>query len=181
MPEEDGPCPQDHAYSVQGDEQDVLKIIREKNRLIDLMMDKIRSLEDQLADAKEKLMVNQTALSQAKQETSKWIRKFQMVKAQIVTTKKQMLSRTLCIDSLKVKGNSAALNFYTGFASYSDFLVLYNFLCPDIKYLHFWGSTQKNPEEATRGNNRLLSGSDELLMTLSRLRAGLLIEDLAYR
>ena len=74
------------------------------------------------------------------------------------------------------------MNFYTGL-NLPDFRTLYTFLEPDIQKLVFWGSrkAKKHNQKDNMLNTRALTAEDELFLVLTRLRQGLLEQDIAYR
>lgn len=76
------------------------------------------------------------------------------------------------------------MRFYTDL-TFAQFLILFIFLGPAVNKLSFWNRDVKDTERTPnkkRGPNRKLSPQNQLLLTLMRLRVGLLLhQDLAYR
>ena len=79
-----------------------------------------------------------------------------------------------------IKDNDKLINFYTGLQSYKVFKWLYNRLSHKISGITYTNS-KKESEGKKRGPKRLLSGEEEMFLTLVRIRLGLLEEDLAHR
>ena len=78
------------------------------------------------------------------------------------------------------------MRFYTGLPDYQTFLSLYNFLKPrpgfSLNYYNGYSKRSKDPSYVVlRGRPRLLCAIDELFLTMTRLRLGLLEKDLADR
>lgn len=139
-------------------------------------------LEEQLAETQAQIAICAKELSESRifnQENMTLKRKYHMAELHIENVKCKMASKTLSIDA--IKSHPDKMRFYTGFANYKEFLVLFNFLLPDIHHLYYWGSTQCKDVQPSRGSNRTLSAENELLLVLTRLRLGLLHEDIAFR
>ncbi len=90
-----------------------------------------------------------------------------------------------------VEGNDNKCRFYTGL-TWKQFLCLWRFLGPSTENLKYYrgekgrkqnqNQSELSPMKKTgRGRPCLLSHKDQLLLTLMRLRHGLLNTDLAYR
>jgi len=80
------------------------------------------------------------------------------------------------------------MNFYTGITSIAIFEAVYKMLLPLIPSITFWRGTKKVVSQVVRPKKkrmttsiRKLTPKNELLLTLMRLRLGLLNEDLADR
>ena len=78
------------------------------------------------------------------------------------------------------------MRFYTGLPDYQTFLALYNFLKPrpgfSLNYYNGYSNVSKDPSYVvSRGRPRQLCAIDELFLTMTRLRLGLLEKDLADR
>ena len=76
------------------------------------------------------------------------------------------------------------MRFYTGLPDYQTFLALYNFLKPrpgfSLNYYNDYSNVSKDPSYVvSRGRPRQLCAIDELFLTMTRLRLGLLEKDLA--
>ena len=86
----------------------------------------------------------------------------------------------------QIEGNDRMVNFYTSTPSYKIFKAFYDFL--DVgergENIIYWKhdiSDNSNCDPGKRGRPRHLQPIDEYLLTLTRLRLGLFVEDLAYR
>lgn len=82
-----------------------------------------------------------------------------------------------------IKEDDKQFKFYTGL-TYNQFLCLWQFLGVSAFKLNYWNSTVSDPERTPgkrRGPKRSILPMNELLLTLMRLRLGLLNADLAYR
>ena len=79
------------------------------------------------------------------------------------------------------------MNFYTGLLSIKLFEAVYNLLSPYIPRLLYWRGTKRvinskvRPRIIMQSSQKKLTSKNELLLTLMRLRLGLLNEDLADR
>lgn len=77
--------------------------------------------------------------------------------------------------------------FYTGFESADAFRMLFEFLQPKAMKMHYWRglkNTSKNlcfVRDLRNNNLRALTLEQELLVTMMRLKVGLLVHDLAFR
>ena len=80
-------------------------------------------------------------------------------------------------------GSDHDFKSYTGFPDYATFSAFFDYLSPACDNLIYYGSnTSENPTNQTKhGKPRSLSPEQELFMVLSRLRCGLLLEDVAHR
>ena len=86
----------------------------------------------------------------------------------------------------RFKDDPKLFMFYTGFQSYDLFKTFFEFLRPAAGKLIYWGSNTKNDDSATlesskRGPKRRMSPEQELFIVLTRLRCGILEQDLAAR
>ena len=79
-----------------------------------------------------------------------------------------------------IKDNDKSMNFYTGLQSYGVFKWLYDRLSHKVSGITYTNS-KKESKGKKRGPKRLLSGEEEMFLTLVRIRLGLLEEDLAHR
>ena len=77
------------------------------------------------------------------------------------------------------KDDATQIMFYTGFRSYHAFEALYRFLGPAADCLCY--SSDKTVSRKKKRRNRSLPPTEELFLTLIRLRVGLMEQDLAYR
>ena len=81
------------------------------------------------------------------------------------------------------------MKFYTGIPSINTFNGLYEFLAPKVKKIRYWRGPSRTSTPVRRfsaaprksGVVRRLTGQDELLLVLMKLRLGLLSRDLADR
>ncbi len=77
------------------------------------------------------------------------------------------------------------MNFYTGFSSIQAFLAVYKLIEPNLHKVQYWRGSKRvistRYRSFTRSKVKKLTYKDELLLTLMRLRLGLLNEDLADR
>ena len=80
-------------------------------------------------------------------------------------------------------GSDHNFKFFSGFPDYATFSAFLDYLSPACDNLIYYGSkTSENPTNQTKhGKPRSLSPDQELLMVLSRLRYGLLLEDVTHR
>jgi len=103
-----------------------------------------------------------------------------------------MLQREICelkknsFSIQNAKENKEMLHFYTGLPDNETFEILFNYLGPAVNNLVYCGSNTAgdkiNSETyVKRGPKRALSPRQELFIVLSRLRCGLLEQDLAFR
>ena len=86
----------------------------------------------------------------------------------------------------RFKDDPKLFMFYSGFQSYDLFKTFSEFLRPAVGKLIYWGSNTKNDDSATlesskRGPKRRMSPEQELFIVLTRLRCGILEQDLAVR
>ena len=78
------------------------------------------------------------------------------------------------------------IRFYTGLPDDATFIALYNFVKPKpgfrLNYYNGYANASKDPSYiVSRGRPRNLCELDELFLTLTRLRLGLLEKDLGDR
>ena len=79
------------------------------------------------------------------------------------------------------------MNFYTGLSSIKLFEAVFNLLEPYIPRLSYWRGTKRSTKSKVRSrtfvksSQKKLTAKNEFLITLMRLRLGLLNEDLADR
>ena len=99
-----------------------------------------------------------------------------------------LLARQFSLD--KIKDDDSAVLFYTGFPNYAALIGFYNFIEPKLKKMQYWKreklfkESQPYQMEDNRkkpGPSRKLSYLDEFLLVLMRLKAGLIVQDLADR
>ena len=82
-----------------------------------------------------------------------------------------------------LSSDEKVFQFYTGFGK-AQFDCLVKFMGDEINNLNYWGTsgaTKSSDAEAKPGPARKLSPEDELLLVLTRLRVGMLEQDLAVR
>uniref|UniRef100_A0A7M5WKC9 Transposase Helix-turn-helix domain-containing protein n=1 Tax=Clytia hemisphaerica TaxID=252671 RepID=A0A7M5WKC9_9CNID len=109
-----------------------------------------------------------------------------------ITTSPSNFVSTSC-QTLSVNGamifadmtRESEVQFYTGFSSHK-FKAFLSILFPMARVMHYWRPGKQVVDQALerRDHNitlRKLSMEQEVLLTLMRLRVGLLIEDLAFR
>ena len=85
-------------------------------------------------------------------------------------------------DIRSFKDDDAKLSFFTGLTC-TQFMALFKFLGPPSRSLVYWNGQRPDAEETPtkpKGSDRVLSPENELLLTLIRLRLGLLHRHLAY-
>ena len=80
---------------------------------------------------------------------------------------------------MSIKDDATQIMFYTGFRSYQAFEAFYRFLGPAADCLCY--SSDKTVSSKKKRRNRSLPPTEELFLTLIRLRVGLMEQDLAYR
>ena len=74
--------------------------------------------------------------------------------------------------------------FYTGFPNYSSFKAFYDYLSPACEHLVYHGSNTApitSQSQIKCGKQRSMSPEQELFLVLTRLRLGLLLQDIAHR
>ena len=101
---------------------------------------------------------------------------------EICVLKENIEKRVFSIEHFKA--DNANFEFYTGFPNYDTFKAFYNYLSPACERLRYKGSNNSNStieKDEKSGRKRSLSPEQELFMCLSRLRCGLLEQDLANR
>ena len=82
---------------------------------------------------------------------------------------------------------SSDVNCYTGFPNAEAVRMLYDFLEPKARRMHYWKglkNTRTNlsvPRDLKNENLCALTLEQELLITMMRLKVGLLVHDLAFR
>ncbi len=94
----------------------------------------------------------------------------------------QLLSCIIRIES--IREDDSLVRFYTGFTSFSYFQAFLDFLGNSSNCLHYWKQYSRSrgqTAERQRYRTRQLSPVNECLLTLCRLRLGLLEDDLAFR
>ena len=90
-----------------------------------------------------------------------------------------------CID--RFKHNQVHFKFYTGFDSYGQFKCVLEYLQPAASMLSYWESGRKSniekiePSGKKAGRTRSLNPEEEFFLTLTRLRCGFPIMDVAIR
>ncbi|XP_028394502.1 uncharacterized protein LOC114518698 [Dendronephthya gigantea] len=81
-------------------------------------------------------------------------------------------------------GSDNDFRFYTGFPNYSSFKAFYGYLSPACEHLVYHGSNTAPITSASQtkcGKQRSMSPEQELFLVLTRLRLGLLLQDIAHR
>ena len=74
--------------------------------------------------------------------------------------------------------------FYSGFPNYSSFKAFYDYLSPACEHLVYHGSNTApitSQSQIKCGKQRSMSPEQELFQVLTRLRLGLLLQDIAHR
>ena len=79
----------------------------------------------------------------------------------------------------QIANNDDLIRFYTGFRSYSLFLLFFEFLGPATHQLEYWGDAER--KTSRRRKTRVLSPLNQYFLTLVKLRLNLRERDLAYR
>jgi len=79
----------------------------------------------------------------------------------------------------QIANNDDLIRFYTGFNSYSLFLLFFEFLGPAAHQLQYWGDAER--KTSRRRKTRVLSPLNQYFLTLVKLRLNLREKDLAYR
>lgn len=176
----------DHGYSLCDDKDALRMIILQKNETIQAMDARIKELELQVNELNHHITENQARLENAERskgiqdnETRRWKRKYHLSVLMMEEKKREVGSKVLSMEV--IKNEPDLVKFYTGFSSYSEFLILQQFLANDLNHLRYWGSKAPATKIPVRRRNRVLSSEDQLLLVLARLRVGLLVEDLAFR
>ncbi|XP_012562119.2 uncharacterized protein LOC105847239 [Hydra vulgaris] len=87
--------------------------------------------------------------------------------------------------SWRLVNNDKKMNFYTGISSIAIFNVIFGLLKPFLPSIRYWRGPKHSHSKVKQLKSvskcKLLSHREELLMTLMRLRLGLLNEDMADR
>lgn len=102
------------------------------------------------------------------------------------TKKREAAESALAVKRFSVNNlnsDEKVFQFYTGFGK-AQFDCLVKFMGDEINNLNYWGTsgaTKSSDVEAKPGPARKLSPEDELLLVLTRLRVGMLEQDLAVR
>ncbi|XP_031553339.1 uncharacterized protein LOC116290449, partial [Actinia tenebrosa] len=104
-------------------------------------------------------------------------------------SKSVLLERQFSLE--KIKQDTDAILFYTGFPCYEALISFFNFIEPKLLKMQYWKGdsrlvkdSQDYQEDQNRkkpGPSRKLSYLDEFLLVLMRLKAGLFVQDLADR
>ena len=87
----------------------------------------------------------------------------------------------------KIKDDSSAVKFYTGFPNSASFEAVLRYFEPKIKNMHYWtGSKTLDKDTSLQksskpGRKRKLSLQQEFFMVLIRLKVGIFIQDIADR
>ena len=82
---------------------------------------------------------------------------------------------------------SGDVKFYTGLPNAETFRMVYEFLKPKARRMHYWKGLKNTktdltlPRDLRNEHLRALSLEQELLITMMRLKLGLLVHDLAFR
>ncbi|CAH1233133.1 Hypp605 [Branchiostoma lanceolatum] len=108
------------------------------------------------------------------------------LKLEAASLKVQRSQRQFSYDNLK---DDSKVQFYTGLPNRQAFDALYTYMAPNLKKIRFWRGTSALKRGIRRfistpkkfGPDTKLSGKDLLVMTLMKLKLGLLNEDLADR
>ncbi len=80
-----------------------------------------------------------------------------------------------------ILSDDTKVQFYTGFPSRRHLEICFKFLWPSVTCLQYWGSQKAKDQQGRKcGPTRKLSPLEEFVITLVRLRLGLLEEDLAH-
>lgn len=99
-----------------------------------------------------------------------------------------LVGRQFSLD--KIKNDSSAILFYTGFPSYDALIAFFNYIKPKITKMQYWKGEnllkesqpyQSDENKKKPGPSRKLAPLDEFLLVLMRLKAGLFVQDLADR
>ena len=89
------------------------------------------------------------------------------------------MSLYFCIEN--IMDDDSAINFYTGFESYTLLRTCFQFLGEAVYHLKYWGKKSHTSSVENRGSSRSLTPINEFFLVLCRLRCGLMECDLAYR
>ena len=151
-------------------------MIKDRDKTNSDMQQKLEELESEIVSLNQKVDTLNRKYVKLSTENSSVKRKHNIANLNLQNTKRELNLKSFTMKYLRDKPD--VVKFYTGFATYSEFSTLLNFLSPDINYVEYWGSTITKTHQK---RNHGLSSEDQLLLLLSRLRVGLLTEDLAYR
>ena len=124
----------------------------------------------------------QTDIEQVENQLQQLKIKYNELEAQYQNDLKVMESKIFRME--RFIGSDRDFKFYTGFPNYARFQQFFEYLSPACNALIYHGSETGLLESAEKrkcGKPRSISPEQELFMVLSRLRCGLLIEDLAHR
>ncbi|KAM7307712.1 uncharacterized protein ISCGN_011348 [Ixodes scapularis] len=157
-PDTDDVIASDHQYSITGCIDQALR-------------DRIRQLEE-LASANEKLRKDNDRL----QKENEALRKKVAHLEEMYDKAEEVIDATIPFQNFTltaVQQDPKKLAFYTGFDSLERFLAFYKFVQA--------GYEAHKESQGPQRRSPYLSMDDQLLLVLSRLRVGLLEQDLAYR
>lgn len=140
---------------------------------------KVSELSNQVTESQVRIGTAEKLKKVQDHETLRWQRKYRSAVVMTEEVKSEAGSKVLSMEG--IKNQPDVVKFYTGFSSYSDFIILHQFLAHDLGHLQYWGSNASAANTPVKGRNRILSSEDELLLVLARLRVGLLVEDLSFR
>ena len=110
--------------------------------------------------------------------------KIKINKLKIAYRRDTKIRKPFSIDDIKT---DEKINFYTGITSLENFKAIFKMLSPLIPFITLWRGPKKIISQTVRPNkivfarSRKLTLKNELLLTLMKLRLGLLTEDLADR
>ncbi|CAN7944093.1 unnamed protein product [Ixodes hexagonus] len=157
-PEADDVVANDHPYSIMGSVEQALR-------------DRIRQVEE-LSSENERLCKDNDSLRRKNEALRKEVAHLQSMyneAEEIIDA--TVLPKVFTLSD--VQQDSKKLSFYTGFDSLDRFLAF-------VKFIQTGYEAYKQ-RQAPQGRPLRLSMEDQLLLVLSRLRVGLLEQDLAYR
>lgn len=138
------------------------------------LLSRVRELE-----AKARYM--QIALQDKKKEMEKLQHINMDIKSKLVASGQALKDGTFTYAN--VKKDNKLLQFYTGFTCSSDFESFFEFInCGENgENVRLTEAHVRDPKGSAKRRNRKLSGRDQLLLVLCRLKVGLYEQDLAFR
>ena len=153
--------------------------VAEKNPHVELIVDEENPhVELTSEDLKNEITELKVTIASLEEDIKDKIKKLSE-KDEIITKSK------FCID--RFKHNQVHFKFYTGFDSYGQFKRVLEYLQPAASMLSYWESGGKSniekvePSGKKAGRTRSLNPDEEFVLTLTRLKCGFPIMDVAIR
>ena len=119
----------------------------------------------------------QTERMYTSNEVSDLLQEITSLKEEVAALKEELNNQSFQLEN--VKDDDSKMLFYTGFQSYRAFESFFHFVGPAVNMLRY--SDKSSDDPVKKGRPRILNPSEELFMTLIRLRLGLMEQDIAFR